>query len=347
MNIKLHIEIIRIVASIFVIYNHTGTMGFELYSLYAPNTLIYWIMLFFSILCKISVPLFFMISGALLLKKDLTVRHLWTSRIPRIIIVLICTSFIYYIFTIRDDFSMFSLKSLLSGIYTNGISVHLWYLYAYIVFLMCHPFLRAIVKSLSEKSYQYLICIYVIYSLLPVIEYNYFNLSLTNNAVPTWLLTNILVFPLIGYYIENIIDISKISFKNKIFIHSLSLAVISLSVLLTHNNFINLGYATQSYHSLCILLPCISIYITIKDFTNMIKLNGFTIKLIEEIGKTTFGVYLMHLVIPIRGELIDLLINQLQLPDIFVAFSYCILIFVACSFVTWILKKVPIIKNIL
>lgn len=63
----LHIELIRIIAAYFVIFNHTNKKGFFLFSVYERGSLQYWVYMIFSVFCKISVPLFFMIVGALLL----------------------------------------------------------------------------------------------------------------------------------------------------------------------------------------------------------------------------------------------------------------------------------------
>ena len=58
-NKRLDIELIRIIAVFFVIFNHTGTMGYFLFASYEPRSIQYWIYLFISVFCKISVPLFF------------------------------------------------------------------------------------------------------------------------------------------------------------------------------------------------------------------------------------------------------------------------------------------------
>lgn len=66
---RLDIELMRIVATFFVIFNHTGDKGFFLFSLYDAHSIQYWIYLFISVFCKFSVPLFFMIAGSLLLNR--------------------------------------------------------------------------------------------------------------------------------------------------------------------------------------------------------------------------------------------------------------------------------------
>ena len=65
---KLHIEALRIVAALFVLFNHTGEEGFFLFAAWPSTSPLCWAYLSLSILCKAAVPLFFMASGALLLK---------------------------------------------------------------------------------------------------------------------------------------------------------------------------------------------------------------------------------------------------------------------------------------
>jgi len=81
-----------------VIFNHTGVTGFQLYSTYEVGKLTYWGLVYMSVLCKIAVPLFFMISGALLLKRDLSLKDICVSKILRIFVVLIITSGVYYLY---------------------------------------------------------------------------------------------------------------------------------------------------------------------------------------------------------------------------------------------------------
>ena len=69
-NKILYLEIMRIIAIFFVIFNHTNKMGYLAFMNYSYSDLRYWLYMFVSIFCKFSVPLFFMISGALYLEKE-------------------------------------------------------------------------------------------------------------------------------------------------------------------------------------------------------------------------------------------------------------------------------------
>lgn len=65
---RLHyIEFLRVVACFFVIFNHTSIKGFFLFATADPGSLKFWLYLFISVFCKLSVPLFFAISGTLML----------------------------------------------------------------------------------------------------------------------------------------------------------------------------------------------------------------------------------------------------------------------------------------
>lgn len=72
----IHIEILRILAIFFVLFIHTGNSGFTLYAV-QESTVSTALCLSMAMIAKTAVPLFFMISGALLLGKDETVAQLY------------------------------------------------------------------------------------------------------------------------------------------------------------------------------------------------------------------------------------------------------------------------------
>ena len=88
----------RIFACFFVIFNHTGDRGVFLFSLYDANTLQFWLYMLVSVFCKFSVPLFFMIFGALMLQREPeSLKKLWVRRILRMMLILLIWSFFYYL----------------------------------------------------------------------------------------------------------------------------------------------------------------------------------------------------------------------------------------------------------
>lgn len=93
----LHIECMRILAAFFVIFNHTEGNGYFLFAGCPRGSLSYWLYMSISVFCKISVPLFFMIAGALLLRKEVSLPKIWREKIVRMVLALCIFSLVSYI----------------------------------------------------------------------------------------------------------------------------------------------------------------------------------------------------------------------------------------------------------
>ena len=92
MKKKYYLEVIRILAILMVMYNHSAAfMSFS-----NQSGVEYAISFLFSMVCKGAVPLFFMVSGALLLGKNESGKDLFQKRILRMILVIVIFSFLYY-----------------------------------------------------------------------------------------------------------------------------------------------------------------------------------------------------------------------------------------------------------
>lgn len=351
----LHIELIRIIAAYFVIFNHTGKRGFFLFSVYERGSLQYWVYMILSIFCKISVPLFFMIAGALLLKKDIELKEIWSKKIMRMLAALVIFTAVAYVgLGILNGEETLSVADYIEKLYTNQISVIFWYLYAYIAFLIALTFLRAIVKIIRDVDYKYLIIIFVLFTaVIPCIEYRFWqgSISLYSGLSPSWLFTNIVFWPLVGYYLENVFDIKRCSAKMLGFWALLSMVGIGLSCYMTYYMHGVTGIcdedSSQRFHSTFIVLPCIAIYIAVKFFVEHRVLSNVARKIITSIGSCTFGIYLLHVVVKkYLSDLWRVFRHDWQMNKMLAALLFCVIVFVICYGMTWVLKKVPGIKKV-
>lgn len=121
-------DLIRILAIFLVMYNHRETYIF--YHHVPHMGLRYILSMCGAAFCKCGPPLFFMVSGALILHKKESFRRIFQHRILRILIVMVILSIL--IVTLIPDSDSF-LKTFFSGLN--------WYLYAYIGYLLMLPFL--------------------------------------------------------------------------------------------------------------------------------------------------------------------------------------------------------------
>ena len=115
--------------------------------------------------------MFFMISGALLLNKEESIKTLYKKRVLRIVIVIVIASLIQYIYIIRNNLGSFNLITFIKTIYKKPIVTPYWYLYSYLSYLITLPFLRNMVKNMKKEHYYYLFCIYIVYRIVfPIIK---------------------------------------------------------------------------------------------------------------------------------------------------------------------------------
>lgn len=355
----IHIEFIRIFAAFFVIFNHTGNDGFFLFAFYDKGSLTYWAYMFLSVLCKISVPLFFMIAGALLLRKDMSFKKIWSEKIMRMALALFIFSVITYIGTgLYSPGGTLSVGDFFYKLYAKRVTYAYWYIYAYIALLMTLPFLRAMVKNISENYYRYLIVLYIVFvSVIPCLEYRLSQgrVHLYQQLSPAWILADIVFWPLLGCYLENVYDWKKCTGKTVGLWALAGVAGIMAACYMINYMYGVTGECTketsQTFHSSFIVFPCIAIYVALKYFwsgkTGQ-RVPGTAKKIITSLGGCTFGIYLLHMLIKeYFSGLWDVFREDWHVNHMLSALLVCASVFAAGYVLTLVLKKVPGLRRLL
>lgn len=98
---KLHIEFLRFFCIWLVMFTHTSTAGFSLYLL-RPESFFFPFYIAVPFWVKTAVPIFFMISGALLLKKEEPISVIFKKRIWRFAQIIFIFSLINYLYFTTD-----------------------------------------------------------------------------------------------------------------------------------------------------------------------------------------------------------------------------------------------------
>ena len=123
---SLYLDLLRIIACLMVIFNHTNERGFYRFPADDLGSASFFLDMTMSVICKAGVPLFFMISGALLIDKE----ESWKStfrRMIRIGIDLFVFSLLYFWIDSLLLGTPFSLPDTLSAMVGSNYW-HLWYL---------------------------------------------------------------------------------------------------------------------------------------------------------------------------------------------------------------------------
>lgn len=298
MERKIHLDIFRIIASALVIFNHLE--GFYLYQ--QRQGLVQYFFMFISIIVKIAVPLFFMISGAVLLGKEESYTVVIKKRVLRICITLVFFESALVLVEI--------IKCLIQGAVYNNSARELvwkmvsgtidgagayWFMYAYLGMLICLPLLQKVAKQLSREDVIVLVVIHVLFcSVLPIVNFilsnmNVSEITVSNHLKIPFALENAFFFPILGYYLE------KNGFPSKRFERALgvaSFAGIIVCMICTKLEGVDSGNYTQNYITLFdYLLATFLFCLGKKKFGNERK-NKSHAEFWVSLSKLTFGIYL-------------------------------------------------------
>ena len=140
-----NLEIIRMVSFILVIVIHVTNYFCRAYGQITEGEYLFSLVL--DAAARISVPCFFMISGALLLGREEPLEKHW-KRLLRFVIALVVWSAVYYFWNTYYMKSEYDLRQIL---YVPA-EAHLWYLYAMIPIYLVMPFFQVMCRHMNLKQ---------------------------------------------------------------------------------------------------------------------------------------------------------------------------------------------------
>lgn len=151
----------RIIAAAMVVCIHSNV-----YFLHQPQKDGHWLaVMIMTAACVVSVPLFFMVSGAGNLVKDnlTSTSELFKKKIPRVFIPFLIWSFVYVILrmaTGKLDISFDAFVSLLH----EPAYYQFWFMYTLLGLYLCIPVFQYLVIRCDKKLLQYIIVFWAVTS---------------------------------------------------------------------------------------------------------------------------------------------------------------------------------------
>lgn len=343
-NKKYYLEVLRIVALLCVMYNHSPaymTFRYQAGVEYGASFL-------FSFLCKIAVPVFFMISGAVLLGKNESVKDIFKKRILKMILALTVFSLLYTLkLAVRGEIT-FSLAGFLKNLPVQEVFLPYWYLYTYLGFLFLLPFLRPLAQNMGKNVFYYLVALQVILGVIrPLLGY-FFDWWLNGYFNVTPILHDIVFYPLVGYGIDRYVESDEFKNWKGILCNVAVILSVFISNALVYRDFVRNGVYTETYLGTMVSIPAMVLFLDVKMLVSTEKLSEKTKQLLSFVGGATFCMYLLDGFIGTGGSM-DVIFRVLS-P--YVTFIPAYLIEIACVFVirlvgAAILKKLPVFRTFL
>ena len=240
---------------------------------------------------RCCVPLFVMLTGALMLGKQYVLSNYLKKRASKIILPFIFWSTIYVLWDLffKADLTMINFIKKLMPELLNGASYHLWYVYMIIGLYLFIPILSKAISLCSIKELEYFLIIWVISILLfnqPVIR-NY------STAINISNFSGYVGYLVLGHYLS-VKQFSEIKLLKLFSILLLAIGTCFTAVA-TYNITALKGEFDSSYYdylTVNVLLASIGIFLLIKNST----INYFNLT-INFICKYSFGIYLVHVLV--------------------------------------------------
>ena len=336
-QIYYYFYILRIISSFAVVLIHISA---DYYFLLNVRSYGFKIAFYYNGISRFGIPIFYMISGALFLSRDIPLNIIYSKYIKGIVIHLTIWSFIYSISSIQ--LSIKNLNKILLKFLSSHY--HLWFLFSITGLYLLVPFLREIVRK-YELYKIFLLQSFLFSVLFPsiIILLSLYSKNISNrlkgflNKFDIQSFFSQTFYFMFGNYLNNY---NKIQFYEILFVYIFGFFGIFFTTFIPYNISFkkNIKFTLFSPNYLNVTFYSVSIFILTKN----IFINKKKIKLITIISKNTFGIYLVHpLIINLMKKL--KIIESFKMKILFRIPLITSLIFITSLLISILFKYIPLI----
>ncbi|MTK53744.1 acyltransferase family protein [Paludibacter sp.] len=301
----------------------------------------WWIGNVFDSLVRFCVPVFLMLTGALILPKTYKLGEFFKKRITRILLPFLFWSLIYIAYKIylkREhgiEMDFWQTYSYMVYQLKTGASYHLWYVYMLIGIYLIIPLVSKWIVNSSGKEIFYYIIVWICVLL--------FNLPGINPSVPNIDFTyfsGYLGYPILGYLLAYKIEGKRVKTMG-LLLFIIGVIITMIGTYLSSENDGNFNGYFYTYLSPNVIITSSGIFVFIKHY--YLPLGKFRL-VTNLIGKYSFGIYLSHVFILTQlsdaGFTASFINPLIGIPCVTIV---CLL---ASFIVTFLLSKIPLVKHV-
>jgi surface polysaccharide O-acyltransferase-like enzyme len=270
------VDLIRVVGAFLVVMVHVSYQG-------GGPVLI---SSYYSVLSRIAVPLFFMVSGYLLLRKEEPYGVFFRKRALKVLVPFLVWSVIYLLWKKEGFDQPFSIKlvaSYLLKILRGPRENHLWFFYALIGLYLFTPILRVFVARASLRDLYYFCGLWFV--VVPVF-------SFVQEFTPIRIGFELyFVAGYSGYFVLGHL-LGKFQYTRRQ-IYILAFLFLIFSIGTTALAYLVKSEYFVSYLSMNIILMTAFAFILLREVQIGDRLNDFLVPL----SRASFGIYLVHVIV--------------------------------------------------
>jgi surface polysaccharide O-acyltransferase-like enzyme len=162
---ELPVDLIRAIAIVLVILLHASTESYVYVELMSNQSVDIWFASnFYDSIARVSIPVFVMLAGALLLqpsKADEPLRQFYRKRWDRLGLPFIFWSIIYFAWAALVNGKQLTLQSVTQGVLT-GPYYQFWFLYLLFGLYLVTPLLRVAIKHARRHILKYTLAVWFV-----------------------------------------------------------------------------------------------------------------------------------------------------------------------------------------
>lgn len=166
-----YLDVLRALAILMVVAVHVVSN-----LMYKYNTLPaswWWIANVVDSLSRACVPLFVMVSGALLLdpSRHESLSEFFSKRLRKVLLPFLAWTVIYVLWRLFYHDEPLGVREILVGFAEGTLYGHLWFVYMLLGLYLAAPLLRALVRGADERTLRYLIGLwFIVVSIVPILN---------------------------------------------------------------------------------------------------------------------------------------------------------------------------------
>jgi len=348
-NRKIYLDVLRILANFLVLFNHTPE--YKLYQ-YAPNIPTATFYTALALITKINIPIFLMITGALLLGKEEEIGVVFKKRVLRFAILIIAAnSMIYFVNTPITEYNLMHWLDACLNCYMER---SYWYLYTHLAILLMLPYIRRIASKFTKKDFKYFLAVhFVVTTILPFVDHFMFmhkgvHLQVYPEATNVIMLYQTFFYPLAGYYIDKHVDMHAFSGKKLLPLWGTCIVGVGVVTWLTRVQGLRFGF-TEDYFKMFDYIVAITLFLTAKylfEKREWLKQASFVKGMIHTVAALTLGIYILDPIMKVEVPNLKATFPP-NTPLLVTALAWCVLRMAIAAIITYVIRLIPGVKKVL
>lgn len=298
-------------------------------------------------ICYFAVPVFFMIPGVTLLDfyDRYTLKEYLIKRIRKTVVPYVAWSLLglaYQIYIIRTiDSQVVNLRYIVDGLFTGSlVSVYWFFIPLFSVYLSI-PLLALVPGDKRREVFRYLVFAGLLFNIACPFIINVFDFNL-HFPLSVGVVSGYLIYVMIGW----LIDDDQISAVMKAAIYTLAVLGFLVHLIGTYKVSVAAGEVLRTYKgylTLPCVFYCIGAFLLMRQKGGRMMKNKAVYRIVNILSKYTFAIYLLHLLV------LRTITTMFVLDNTTIAFRLIVPIIIVCICVaiTAIIRKVPLLRNIL